>query len=290
MTELAPGRVGGNPSEAPTCMTELAPGRLPRLRWLSGPVLPWKGDGKGIPGRWGRTMPPFSGRCRDYPARSCPGRGTGKGYRKVGEGQSPQFPEEAVPSPRHQHLVGTRGVLWAGAGGYTVGRGPRWPTYWPGTAGPTWWPARCARTWGSPVARQWAGVQVADVLARDRRTTQGPVLWTHVGVGEFWRAGHLTGVRGGRRTGPGLPVKCGGPVLWTHAQLVGRRLRAGCLVKSRSPVRWSGTVNQTRWPCPGPDRRLVRNMCAGRLVRSAGTSSLGRDFTKRGSPSPGQTP
>ena len=153
-----------------------------------------------------------------YPARSCPGRGTGKGYRKVGEGQSPQFPEEAVPSPRHQHLVGTRGVLWAGAGGLTVGRGPRWPTYWPGTAVPTWWPARCARTWGSPVARQWAGVCGCQLA--------GPGPLDHSGARSLdpRRGGGVlacqTFDRGPRwlTAGPGLPVKCGGPVLWTHAR------------------------------------------------------------------------
>ena len=59
-----------------------------------------------------------------------------------------------------------------------------------------------------------------------------------------------------------------------------RKLRAGCLVKSAWPTYWPGTVNQTRGPCPGSNRRLVRNMCAGRLLKVRGTSSLVRDFNE----------
>jgi hypothetical protein len=105
---------------------------------------------------------------------------------------------------------------------------------------------------------------VADVLARDCLPNMvapfsGPTRGPFSGPTSGWgspAAGHLTGVYGGRRTGPGLPVKCGGPFSGptpgpsdlrgsTVADVLardclanrggpglGRKLRAGCLVKS----------------------------------------------------------
>ena len=158
------------------------------------------------------------------------------------------------------------------------------------------------------------GSAVASSLVRDRWTTAGArSLDPRRGGGVL---ACQTFDRGPRwlTAGPGLPVKCGGPFsgptpgpsdlrsrrlrlcdrdLWANrgGPGLGRKLRAGCLVKSAvrqlagpgrltkhgGPVLaqtdvWSGTCMLGVWVGPRAP------------VRWAGT------LTKRGSPSPGQTP
>ena len=94
---------------------------------------------------------------------------------------------------------------WSGLEGYS-GQGLE-ATRWAGVRGcQLSGPGPLVHCGGPPSAPGRGGVRwpgsgpgsaVASSLVRDRWTTQGPVLWTHVGVGEFWRARHLTGVRGG---------------------------------------------------------------------------------------------
>ena len=158
-----------------------------------------------------------------------------------------------------------------------------------------------------------SGFTVADVLARDLRTTQGPFSGPTSGWGSP-AAGHLTGVHGGRRTGPGPPVRCGGP-------FSGPTPGPSDLQGSAWPTYWPGTSWQIMgvqvwagncvpgvWLSPrgrrtGPGRLTKHGGPV--LVQTdvwSGTCVLGvwvgprapvrwaGTLTKRGSPSPGQTP
>jgi hypothetical protein len=186
-------------------------------------------------------MSPLPGACKDpgesgrqpqggcpvsvcCPARSCPGRGTGKGYREDGEGHCPHFPEDAGIRRYPYPVRGTS--TWSGLEGYS-GQGLE-ATRWAGVRGcQLAGPGPLDHCGGPPAAPGRGGVlwpgsgpgsAVASSLVRDRWTTAGArSLDPRRGGGVL---ACQTFDRGPRwlTAGPGLPVKCGGPVLWTHAR------------------------------------------------------------------------